>query len=95
MAFNFQFRDFPLKNLNSENYVYIILTQFQAQRQTQDLTEQQALLERQQQELRATIQSMENLLAESRGQASSQAAKAAELEQDNRTVSLLTMQSPS
>lgn len=51
------------------------------------MTEQQALLQRQHQELRATIQSMENLLAESRGQASTQAARAAELEQDNRTVS--------
>ncbi|XP_034239974.1 major antigen-like [Thrips palmi] len=57
-----------------------------AERQTQDLTEQHALLERQQQELRATIQSMENLLAESRSQASAQAARAAELEQDNRTM---------
>lgn len=57
-----------------------------AERQTQDLTEQNALLERQQQELRATIQSMENLLAESRSQASAQAARAAELEQDNRTM---------
>lgn len=59
----------------------------QAERQTQDLKEQQDLLQRQQQELRATIQSMENLLAESRAQASAQAARAAELEQDNRTMS--------
>ncbi len=66
----------------------IPILNFKAERQTQDLSEQAALFQRQQQELRATIQSMENLLAESRSQVSAQAARAAELEQDNRTVSV-------